>query len=236
MFYSLYRKISLLVSLPLTIFFNFYYLPFRQAIKLPIILYFPRFYALKGKIIIDSQFVKFGMIRMGLFNSPILQKKGFSWMNEGGTVIFRGNASFGAGTVLKIGTNPNAMLVFGNNFGNAIAVNIDCNYKIIFGYNVLIGWDTIIMDSSMHRLKTSDGKYAHKGYDEVYIGNDNWITTKCIILPGTKTPNKSVIATNSLLNKDYSAYPEYSLFAGSPAKQIKTGVWRDITDNSIKFD
>lgn len=233
---NLKRKISLIFNFPYTVFLNFYYLPFKQAIKLPIILYFPHFYALKGKVIIDSQIIKFGMIRMGLLNSPICKKKGFSWMNESGTVIFKGSASFGAGSVLKIGSNRNAILEFGNNFGNAISVNIDCNYKIIFGYNVLIGWDTIIMDSSMHRLKTSDGKYANKGYDEVSIGNDNWITTKCIILPGTKTPNKSVIATKSLLNKDYSAYPEYSLFVGSPARQIKTGVWRDITDNSIRFD
>lgn len=236
MLYSLYRRTALLVSLPFSIFFNFYYLPFKQAIKLPIILYFPRFYALKGKIIIDSQVIKFGMIRMGIFNSPILQKNGFSWMNEGGIVIFRGSASFGAGSVLKIGSNKNAKLEFGNNFGNAISVSIDCNYKITFGNNVRIGWDTIIMDSSMHRLKTSDGKYANKGYDEIHIGNDNWITTKCIILPGTKTPNKCVIATNSLLNKDYSTYPEYSLFAGSPAKQIKTGIWRDINDNTIQFN
>lgn len=235
MLYLLYRKIVFFFSLPFTIFFNFYYLPIRQAIKLPIILYSPSFYALKGKLIIDSDTIKFGMIRMGLFNSPILQKKGFSWMNEGGTVIFRGSACFGAGSVLKIGSNKNAVLDIGDKFGNAISVNIDCNYKIIFGSNVLIGWDTTILDSSMHRLKTIDGKFLNNGYDEVYIGSDNWITTKCIILPGTKTPNKCVVATNSLLNKDYSSFPEHSLFAGSPAKWIKTGIWRDINDNAIKY-
>lgn len=236
MFFSLNRKIALLLSFPLSIFFNFYYLPFRQAIKIPIILYYPRFYALKGKVYITSSTIKFGMIRMGLFNSPILQKKGVSWMNEGGTVIFRGTACFGAGSVIKIGSNQRAVLEFGNNFGNAIAVNIDCNYSIILGNNVRMGWDTIIMDSAMHRLKTSNGNYTGRGYEKVVIGDDNWITTKCIVLSGVKTPNKCVIATNSLLNKDYSNYPEYSLFAGIPAKHIKTGIWRDINDNNIKYE
>ena len=37
-----------------TIYFNFHYLPFKQAIFLPIILYKPQFVSTKGKIIIDG--------------------------------------------------------------------------------------------------------------------------------------------------------------------------------------
>lgn len=39
-------------SLPSSIYFNFHYLPFKQAMRLPIWLYKPHFLALKGKIII----------------------------------------------------------------------------------------------------------------------------------------------------------------------------------------
>lgn len=37
-----------------TIYFNFHYLPFKQAVKLPILLYKPHFLNLKGKIIISG--------------------------------------------------------------------------------------------------------------------------------------------------------------------------------------
>lgn len=36
------------------LYFNFYYLPFRQACKLPIVFYKPSFGMLKGKVMIQS--------------------------------------------------------------------------------------------------------------------------------------------------------------------------------------
>ena len=38
-----------------TIYFNFHYLPFNQAIKLPILLYKPKFYDLKGTVEINAK-------------------------------------------------------------------------------------------------------------------------------------------------------------------------------------
>lgn len=35
-----------------TVYFNFHYLPFKQAIKLPIVFYKPHFGMLKGKVLI----------------------------------------------------------------------------------------------------------------------------------------------------------------------------------------
>lgn len=54
-----------------SIFFNFHYLPFRQAIKLPILLYKPKFISLKGRVIISASHVKTGMIILGKLNVPI---------------------------------------------------------------------------------------------------------------------------------------------------------------------
>lgn len=55
-FYALYILHS--------IYFNFKFLPFNQAIKLPILVYKPQFYSLKGKITINCK-VHFGMILLG---------------------------------------------------------------------------------------------------------------------------------------------------------------------------
>ena len=79
--YQFRRKLSFLISLPYSLFFNFYYLPFRQAIKMPIILYSPHFWSLKGRVVIDAPQVRFGMIRLGLINASINNEKGFVWMN-----------------------------------------------------------------------------------------------------------------------------------------------------------
>lgn len=51
---SLINKIwsnrHVLRSLPQTLYFNFHYLPFRQAIHLPILLYKPRLVDMKGSV------------------------------------------------------------------------------------------------------------------------------------------------------------------------------------------
>lgn len=48
------NKIEILRSLPKTIYFNFKYLPIRQALHLPIILYRPNLINLKGRIEIQG--------------------------------------------------------------------------------------------------------------------------------------------------------------------------------------
>ena len=50
-----------------SLWFNFKYLPFKQAVKLPILLYKPTFLELKGSVVIESDSIRFGMIRLGIF-------------------------------------------------------------------------------------------------------------------------------------------------------------------------
>lgn len=228
------NRYDIILSLPFTVFFNFYYLPFRQAIKLPIILYRPKFFGLSGKIRIESGKVRFGMIHLGRWNTIVLQRKGFWYQNEGGTIIFRGDCQIGAGSVLKVGKS--AILDIGNDVTNSVALNIDCQYKIVIKGPARFGWNVIIMDSAMHRTKFMDGTFTGKGYKEIEIGKNNWITTQCIIQAGTKTPDYCIAATNSLLNKDYSEEDTHILIAGSPAKVKKKGVWRDFSDCSIIYE
>ena len=54
----------------------------------------------------------------------------------------------------------------------------------------------------------------------------NWFGNRCNIMKGTITPNNTIVASNSLCNKDYSDIPEYSLLAGSPAKLKNKGIKR----------
>lgn len=231
--FNLRRKLSLIWSLPFSIFFNLYYLPFRQAIRVPIILYHPTFWTLAGKVIIDTPKICFGMIRLGLFNASVNNEKGFVWSNEGGTAIFHGRFAAGPGSVLKI-SQPGAILEFGDGVNNTSGLKIDCNYHITIGDKVRLGWGVIMMDSSLHRLKNPDGSWVGKGYDAIEIGENTWISTQCIVLKGTRFPSYSVAAFGSLLNKDYSK-GEKGIYAGRPAVFKRKG-YLDMADSQIVYD
>ena len=66
----------------------------------------------------------------------------------------------------------------------------------------------------------------------MFIEENVWIASQCLILQGTRVPAYSIVAARRLLNK-YYGIPAYSLLAGIPAKLVKTGVWRDINDDKI---
>lgn len=53
---------------------------------------------------------------------------------------------------------------------------------------------------------------------DIVIGHDVWIGSSCTILSGVDIGNGSVIAANSLVNKNV---PPYAVVAGNPAKIIK---------------
>jgi acetyltransferase-like isoleucine patch superfamily enzyme len=173
------------------------------------------------------------MIRLGIFITPQYPNSGIKGVNRG-TIVFKGRMACGANSTI-FAPNGNSYIEFGDNFGNVTTLRLNCDYRIVFGTNVRIGWDVTIMDSLMHRIKSCDGNYLGRGYDEVIIGNDNWISTNCLVLSGVKTPNKCIFSARSVLNKDYSSFPSYSLFAGVPATLKKTGVWRDVTDDVINY-
>ena len=134
-----------------SIYFNFRYLPFKQAIKLPIFLRKPRFLRLKGKIIIDcpKEQIKFMMIRLGS-RSPEEPDLGIR-LSIYGTIIFKGNCCIGCNSCLNVGEK--GILIFGNNFGNSQGLVLNCFHRIEFKENVLVGFGTLIMDSDMHAMQ-----------------------------------------------------------------------------------
>ena len=67
----------MLRSLFSTIYFNFHYLPFNQAIRLPILLYKPHLVKCKGSVNISKEGGEFGMIRLGQHIAKIYPNNGF---------------------------------------------------------------------------------------------------------------------------------------------------------------
>lgn len=226
------KVLSILRYLPHTLYFNFRYFPFKQALKIPVILYKPRFIACKGKVVIEAENITLGMIKLGFNQAHAYPHSGIVWENNGGIVVFKGNALIGNNSSLCIG--PKANVTFGDNFNATTTFRLVCWYKIFFDYNVRFGWDNLVLDTSFHRLKCCNGEYASKGYGSINIAHDAWIATKCIVLANTETQPYTVVATNSLLSRKYDRL--HVIIAGSPAKIIKEGVYRDLYDDIITYE
>lgn len=227
---KLYKKIKriLKISVFKTIFFNFYYLPFRQAIKFPVFLYNIKISYLGGRVYIKSEKIKPGLIQLGFCGVPIFNEAKFVWRNKG-TVIFNGFTYIGNNS--GICCYPGATLSFGSNFVATNNIKIECFKSIQFGANNRFAWECIIMDSSQHRIKNENGEYVGSDASEIQTGRNCWIASRCMLLKGAKLPNYCIVAAGTTITKDFSSYPERSLIAiDSKVVVKKTGIWRDPED------
>lgn len=110
-------------------------------------------------------------------------------------------------------------LILGDNcyIGRFCQVNAYCS--VIIGNDVTIA-DNVLVSDADHLYWNEETSVLKQGYklNKVAIGNNVWIGRNCCILPGVEIGDNSVIAANSVVNKDI---PDWALAAGSPAKIIK---------------
>lgn len=107
--------------------------------------------------------------------------------------------------------------------GNNVSINRRCIINAGGGIeikdNVLIGPNTTIY-SQNHNFKDPDSLICDQGYTlaPVTIGENVWIASNCIILPGVTVGKNSIIGAGSVVTK---SIPENSLAVGNPARVIK---------------
>ncbi len=208
-----------------TIYFNFHYLPFNQAIKLPILLRKPKFIKLKGKVIIDSPQVKFGMILMGKLVNTCNPDAG-TIFDLDGTLIFKGTAVFANNSAIMI--QDDGTITLGDHMD--CAGQLKCAKSIEFGKDCVVAYNSMVMDSDWHSLTdVVTGKLVKKTAP-VKIGNNNFISFNCLVTKGTVTPDYCTFTYNSHLCKKYDVEP-YSLLGGNPCKLIDEGFFYDRTNN-----
>lgn len=220
------KLLKILVSLNLyTLYINFKYLPFKQAIKLPILI-FGRvsIYALKGKIIINGN-PSFGLIRFGEGKVGIFDKKLKTVLDINGTVIFNGTTRIGHGCSLSVGAG--SLLEFGDMFKitakSAIVSTDGCN--ITFGKRCLLSWDVLVMNTDFHPIYNQADNVLINKAEDVWIGDDVWFGCRTTVLKGVTITSNAILAANTCVTKSLDA--EYSIYAGLPAKNVKKGVtWK----------
>lgn len=114
------------------------------------------------------------------------------------------------GSVLSIGDNT-WIGEFTKIVGGKAVINI--------GSNVDIGPDVLIVTGT-HKLWEENGKAAGKSFSQaITIGSGCWLGARSTILGGVNIGVESMIAANSLVNKDVG---DCLLVAGVPCKKIKS--------------
>lgn len=215
-------------SLLSSIYFNFHYLPWYQAYKLPILLYKPKFKALRGSIKIMGG-ATFGMIKLGLNMVNIYPNNGIM-LELNGKLIFKGRCIIGGNSYIS--TGDKSQLIFGNEFDCSSSLKLVCIDRIEFSDRVLVGWDCLFVDTDFHKITREDGTNS-KGYGPIFIGSDTWIANGCQFLKNTKLPNKVVVAACSVVRGNIDV-PEKSLIGSQPPVTIlANGRWFNRKSNAV---
>lgn len=228
------KKWDILMSIIPSLIFCLKYLPFKQAIKLPILVRHPKFVLLKGTLEIDAPNINFGMIKLGFLDSRLWPDDGITWCVEG-KVCFKGKAVVGAGSSIFV--RKSGTLIFGDDFENTAKLKIMCCCKITIGNTVSVGWDGVIMDSGLHPLIDSQTRKKKKSYGPIEIGDYNWFGLQCLVMHSVKTPERCIFGARSVVTRGGDYHP-YCVHGGSPIHVLSTNVMRDfendrITDYSI---
>lgn len=206
-----------LFSIPKSFWVSIHYFPFKEAIKLPILVrYNTRLIAIRGLIKINkSEKVKTGMLSIGFGNVGIFDKKyERSIWEVTGCIKLKGKAAFGHGCRLCVGKN--GTLTIGCHFNNTAAMTIICQKHITFGDNVITSWNTLVMDTDWHSIVNMETNEIYPISKDIVIGNNVWLCTRSVVLKGSVIPDGCIVGANSLCSKKYTL--DNSLIAGNPAE------------------
>lgn len=207
-----------------TVYINFRTLPFRESIRFPLRVYGKvRLACLQGSIILPDKRSKISIGRN--YTAYRNTNPGRISILKGARLILHPEVLIyqGANIIVNVG----ATLELKNHSTIGDSSDVICYKHIVFGQHTDLTWQCQCMDFNSHFVRELSGGVISTIFKPVMIGDYCWIGNRTTIMPGTKLPNRTIVASNSLLNKDYTQKIEpYTLIAGQPAKPVKTGVAR----------
>lgn len=184
-----------------------------------------KFKICRGGVILPVPHVSTGLIKIGFGYVGIFDKKTEKSILEiAGEIEVKGNVSLGHGSRVSVGRN--GKLKFGKDFVNTARMTIVCDNNISFGNNVLVSWDTMIVDTDFHCTIDVSTQVQSDASKPVVIGDNVWIGMRSVILKGCVIPNGSIVGAMSLVNKEFRE--PNCLIAGNPASIKKVGVTRSL--------
>lgn len=163
------------------------------------------------------------MLRFGTSICPINRAPERSVLVIWGKLILGDHIIVNPLSIIQI--QEHGVLEIGNSVYIGPNTKIVASNHITIQSDTSISWECQIFDTDFHYLlntKTSEIK-INKG--PIFIGHSCWIGNRVTINKNTKLPNYSIVACNSLLNKDFGQN-EQIVVGGIPAKIIYTDVKR----------
>lgn len=203
-------------------FFCLRYLPFKQAIKLPILVYpFIEIGELhKGDIVINGN-LSHSMI---LFGFPGTEgrdtRKFYISIHNGAKLQLGRNVNISKGTRIVIDKGE---VSIGNNFYCNVNCFLKCDNMITIGNDNLYGWNVDFNTTDGHSVM-ADGKWKTKD-GPIEIGNHVWICSNCNVGKDVTIVDGCIVSQSSLVIKKYMV--ENTLIGGVPAKELKYNIeWK----------
>ena len=196
---------------------NFHCLPFKQAIRLPILV------ARRTKIHIGDKgrisIMGGGKLRIGVCDEEFFHHENLLYID--GQLVIKGNGNhlFASGLSLRI--YEGAVVEIGDDFACMKNANIQIHKGLHVGKDNMWSWDEVIIDSDTHLIFDSKGKMISHNKD-IRFGDHVWLGCRNIVLKGANIPPGCIIAAGSTItSKD--KYPEKSIIA-SKGKVIKENI------------
>lgn len=211
-----------------TLYLNMRLLPFKQAVHFPILCYGSiRVRCADGKIIISPQFVRKGILKIGV-DPTGYRTCGVTTLTllNNSTIFINGSVKVYQGATVLTGRN--ASLIFGDEVTIGDRAEIICMEKIEIGSHTDLTWECQMTDFASHPIIDKISGDIHPMTSPIYIGEYCWIGNRTTIMPGTNLPNRTIVASNSLLNKNYiqKGLKPYSLIGGIPAVTLRENIER----------
>jgi acetyltransferase-like isoleucine patch superfamily enzyme len=206
-----------LAGLPKTIWFNFRYFRFVDAIKLPVFVS-NRVWLMRLGGSVKLGVVKPGVVKIGFGDVGIFDRqRARSIWQVSGSVEFKGVAKIGHGSKISVVGE----LSVGNNVSITAESALVSHKRIIIGDDVLISWDVLVMDSDLHDIFDNNGLKINQPM-AVVIGNKVWIGCRSLILKGVTIADGVVVAANSTLTKSVTL--EHAIVGGNPVRVIRKNI------------
>lgn len=219
---KLSKILEYVLSIPKSVYVSFRLFPLKDAMKVPVFCrYNCSLLSLKGSVKASISGGETAMLKIGFGDVGIFDKRyERSILQIDGTIEIKGKCNFGQGG--RICVAKDAVLAFGDNFANSAECSIICYNRIVIGDNVVVSWNTTIIDTDLHKVENVITKEIYEESREIIIGNNVWIGMGSIILKGCIIPAGCIIAANAVVTKVF--INENAILAGNPAVEKKHGV------------
>ncbi len=135
-----------------------------------------------------------------------------------GNFIIGNNVSIGYGITFDI---FGGKLTLGDKVNLTQNIIISAEQEVTIGEHTLIAENVSIRDSDHKTARDELISVQSMSTQAVNIGADVWIAAGCRVLRGAQLPDGCIIGANSVVLGSANIKP-YEIFAGSPAKFIRT--------------